>query len=147
MKSAPAPGPAAAPEKAKAEAVAFVEEAVNDKSQPVVMFALEWCEFCWSVRRLMKEFAIPYRSIDLDSVEYQRDNRGGDIRVALRQKIGFPTIPQIFVGGEYIGGCTETFDAFNQGRLQKLLEANGVAFDRAKKADAYTFLPKWLHPR
>ena len=147
VKSAPAPGPAAAPEKAKAEAVAFVEEAVNDKSQPVVMFALEWCEFCWSVRRLMKEFAIPYRSIDLDSVEYQRDNRGGDIRVALRQKIGFPTIPQIFVGGEYIGGCTETFDAFNQGRLQKLLEANGVAFDRAKKADAYTFLPKWLHPR
>ena len=79
------------------------------------MFALEWCEFCWSVRRLMKEFAIPYRSIDLDSVEYQRDNRGGDIRVALRQKIGSPTIPQIFVGGEYIGGCTETFDAFNQG--------------------------------
>jgi len=112
-----------------------------------VMFALEWCEFCWSVRRLMKEFAIPYRSIDLDSVEYQRDNRGGDIRVALRQKIGSPTIPQIFVGGEYIGGCTETFDAFNQGRLQKLLEANGVTFDRAKKADAYTFLPKWLHPR
>ena len=120
---------------------------MNDKSQPVVMFALEWCEFCWSVRRLMKEFAIPYRPIDLDSVEYQRDNRGGDIRVALRQKIGSPTIPQIFVGGEYIGGCTETFDAFNQGRLQKLLEANGVAFDRAKKVDAYTFLPKWLHPR
>ena len=106
---------------------------MNDKSQPVVMFALEWCEFCWSVRRLMKEFAIPYRSIDLDSVEYQGDNRGGDIRVALRQKIGSPTIPQIFIGGEYIGGCTETFDAFNQGRLQKLLEANGVAFDRAKE--------------
>ena len=49
--------------------------------------------------------------------------------------------------GEYIGGCTETFDAFNEGRLQKRLEANGVAFDRGKKADAYSFLPKWLHPR
>jgi len=67
--------------------------------------------------------------------------------VALREKIGSPTIPQIFVGGEYIGGCAETFDAFNQGRLQKLLEANGVAFDRTRKADAYGFLPKWLHPR
>ena len=94
-----------------------MEEAVSDKSQPVVMFALEWCEFCWSVRRLLTEFGIPYRSIDLDSVAYQKDNRGGDIRVALRQKTGSPTIPQIFVGGEYIGGCTETFDAFNAGAL------------------------------
>jgi cysteine synthase A len=145
--AAPAPSPAAAPEKAKPEAVAFVEEVVHDKSQPVVMFALEWCEFCWSVRRLMAEFGIPYRSIDLDSAAYQKDNRGGDIRVALRQKIGSPTIPQIFVGGEYIGGCTETFDAFNAGRLQQLLEASAVAYDRSKKADAYSFLPKWLHPR
>jgi cysteine synthase A len=138
---------AAGSETATPEAVAFVEQAVNDKSQVVVMFALEWCEFCWSVRRLMKEFGIPYRSIDLDSAAYQKDNRGGDIRVALRQRIGSPTIPQIFVGGEYIGGCTETFDAFNEGRLQKLLETNGVAFDRSKNADAYSFLPKWLHPR
>ena len=30
---------------------------------------------------------------------------------------------------------------------EQLLEANGVAFDRSKKADAYSFLPKWLHPR
>lgn len=147
VKSVPAASPVAALEKAKPEALAFVEETVNDKSQPVVMFALEWCEFCWSVRRLMKEFGIPYRSIELDSVEYQKDNLCGDIRVALRQKIGSPTIPQIFVGGEYIGGCTETFDAFNEGRLHKLLEANSVPFDRGKKADAYSFLPKWLHPR
>ena len=90
---------------------------------------------------------IPYRSIDLDSVAYQEGNLGGDIRAALRQRLGSPTIPQIFVGGEYIGGCTETFDAFNQGRLQELLRTNGVAFDQAKQADAYAFLPKWLHPR
>jgi cysteine synthase len=143
----PAPAPAAAPESATPEALAFVEAVVSDRSQPVVMFALEWCEFCWSVRRLMKEVGIAYRSIDLDSAPYQENNRGGDIRVALRQKIGSPTIPQIFVGGEYIGGCTETFDAFNQGRLQKLFEANGISFDRSKKLDAYSFLPKWLHPR
>jgi cysteine synthase A len=145
--AAAAPAPGGKPEEAKPEAIAFVEEALRDRSHPVVMFALEWCEFCWSVRRLMKEFGIPYRSIDLDSAAYQTDNRGGEIRAALRQKIGSPTIPQIFVGGEYIGGCTETFDAFNAGRLQKLLEANGVSFDRSRTADAYSFLPKWLHPR
>jgi cysteine synthase len=145
--SSPAPAPAAALESAKPEALAFVEAVVSDQSQPVVMFALEWCEFCWSVRRLLKELGIDYRSIDLDSADYQENNRGGDIRVALREKIGSPTIPQIFVGGEYIGGCTETFDAFNEGRLQKLLEVKGISFDRSKKPDAYSFLPKWLHPR
>jgi len=145
--AAPAAKPTAAPEKAKPEALAFIEELISDKSEPVVMFALEWCEFCWSVRRLMKDCGISYRSIDLDSVAYQKDNYGGDIRVALRQKIGSPTIPQIFVGGEYIGGCTETFDAFNEGRLHKLLESNGIVFDHTKKPDAYSFLPKWLHPR
>ena len=30
------------------------------------MSALEWCEFCWSVRKLFKHFDIPYQSIDLD---------------------------------------------------------------------------------
>lgn len=150
--SNPAPKPTAAaaataaPEP-KAEAMAFVEKVTGDQQEPVVMFALEWCEFCWSVRRLFAEMNIPYRSIDLDSVEYQKDNLGGDIRVALRKVTDAPTIPQIFVGGKHIGGCTETFDAFNAGEFQKLLEANQVTFDAEKKPDAYGFLPTWLHPR
>jgi len=147
--SAPPPPPAqAAPDEAPTpEAAAFVEEAIADKSDPVVMFALEWCEFCWSLRRLFAEFGIPYRSIDLDSADYQKDNRGGEIRVALRQETGAPTIPQVFVGGIHIGGCTETLDAFNEGRLQEMLAECGLELDRAKTADAYSFLPKWLHPR
>ena len=60
---------------------------------------------------------------------------------------GVPTIPQVFVGGVHIGGCTETLDAFNEGRLQEMLVESGVAFDRDRTADAYSFLPKWLHPR
>jgi cysteine synthase A len=111
------------------------------------MFALEWCEFCWSVRKLFAEAGIPFRSVDLDSVEYQKDNWGGDIRVALRKRLGSPTIPQIFVGSEYIGGASETFDAFNDGGFQAMLEKNAVDFDRSKAPDAYSFLPKWLHPR
>lgn len=76
-----------------------------------------------------------------------KDNRGGDIRGALLERLGSPTIPQIFVGGEYIGGATKTFDAFNDGALQKLLEKNAVAWDKSKDFDAYSFLPKWLVPR
>jgi len=111
------------------------------------MFALEWCEFCWSVRRLFKEFDIPYRSVDLDSADYQKDNWGGQIRNVLKVRIKSPTIPQIFVGSQHIGGCTETFDAFNNGSLQKLMRDAGVTFKPADNVNAYSFLPKWLHPR
>jgi len=144
----PAQPTAQAPLEAAPESVvAWVDGVVGDREQPVVMFALEWCEFCWSVRKLFGELGIAYRAIDLDSVEYQRDNLGGDIRTALRERIGSPTIPQVFVGGRYIGGATETFDAFNSGGLQALMKENSIYYDESKQFDAYSFLPKWLQPR
>jgi cysteine synthase A len=127
--------------------VAFISQVTSNPAQPVVMFALEWCEFCWSVRKLFKAFGIPYRSVDLDSAAYQKDNWGGRLRIALRERTNAPTIPQIFIGGRHIGGCTETFDAFNDGRLQSLLLESGIELAEAGTADAYSFLPKWLHPR
>ncbi len=77
----------------------------SDPEQPVVMFALEWCEFCWSVRKLFTAFGIPYRSVDLDSADYQKDNWGGHIRNVLKVRTKSPTIPQIFVGKQHIGGA------------------------------------------
>ena len=142
-----APQPAAEPVPVSAEASSFVERAISDRDQPVTLFALEWCEFCWSVRRLFAKHGIAYRSVDLDSVEYQQDNRGGSIRAALTARTSVNTIPQIFVGGEFIGGCTDVFDAYKQGRLQELLEKNQVGYDRTVKLDPYSLLPAWLHPR
>ncbi len=137
-----APAPAASP-----TAVAFLDAALADEENPVVLFALEWCEFCWSVRKLFADYAIPYRSVDLDSVEYQKDNRGGDIRAAIRERTGRPTIPQIFVGGEHIGGATELFDAIKDGRMQALLAAKQVAWRQGSDKDPYSYLPGWLHAR
>jgi cysteine synthase A len=131
----------------RADAVQFVDQVTSDPAQLVVMFAFEWCEFCWSVRKLFKAFGIPYRSIDLDSAEYQKGDWGGQIRIALRERANAPTIPQIFVCGQHIGGCTETFDAFNDGRLQLLLRQSGIEPTEAETVNAYSFLPKWLHPR
>ena len=137
--------PLAEAEKPKEHAVEFVDGVLE--KEPVVMFALEWCEFCWSVRKMFAAAGIEYHSVDLDSVAYQKDNLGGDIRAVLRDKIGLPTIPQIFVAGQHLGGATETFDAFNSGDLQKRLIEAGVSFDKEMSADAYSFLPSWLHPR
>lgn len=126
-------------------AIAFVAATIRDPAQPVVLFALEWCEFCWSLRRLFQRVHVPFRSIDLDAVEYQQDDRGGRIRAALAAQTAMTTIPQLFVGGEFIGGCSETFDAWRTGRLQSLLDASGVDFDRSAEIDPHSFLPAWLH--
>jgi cysteine synthase A len=142
-----APTPAAASAELDPAAVRFVEDAVDSSEEPVVMFALEWCEFCWSVRKLFAAFDIPYRSVDLDSVQYQKDDLGGKIRAVLRERTGAPTIPQIYVNGEHIGGCTDLFDAFGEGRLQQMLKESGVEIAATEGADPYSFLPKWLHPR
>lgn len=141
------PSPNVQLQPAKLEALNSITDVINNSNEPVVMYALEWCEFCWSVRKMFQEAGIKFQSIDLDSIAYQKDNLGGDIRIALREITSAPTIPQIFVGGEHIGGCTETFDAFNDGSLRTLLEKNSVAYDRSKDIDAYSFLPTWLHPR
>jgi cysteine synthase A len=145
--SAPAAPPAVPASPIRPEERDFVEQAVTDREQPVVMFALEWCEFCWSVRRLFDRLQIRYRAVDLDSVAYQQDDRGGRIRAALAARTSVATIPQIFIGGEFIGGCTDLFEAWRGGRAQDLLERSGVDYDRTAKIDPYTFLPGWLHPR
>ena len=145
----PAPTPKETAEKpvVTAEAAAFVQAVTHEAEQPVVMFALQWCEFCWSVRKLFAQCGIEYRSVDLDSVEYQADNWGGKIRAALNAQTGCQTIPQIFVGGEFIGGYTETFDAFKSGDLQQRLQQNQVTFKEQVRLDPYSLLPGWLQPR
>ena len=125
----------------------FITEVIADTDQPVVLFALEWCEFCWSVRKLFQKLGIAYRSIDLDSVEYQRDQRGRKIRAALTARTSMQTIPQIFIGGEFVGGSTDLFDAWKTGRIQELLRQAGVIYAEDIEVDPYAFLPGWLHPR
>jgi cysteine synthase A len=134
-------------EEAPADVVQFFDDVTADTDEPIVLFALEWCEFCWSVRKMFAEYGIPYRSIDLDSVVYQEGNKGGNIRKVIEQRTGLKTIPQIYVGGEHVGGASETFDAIKDGSFQKMLEANSVTWNKDVDTDPYSFLPGWLHSR
>lgn len=131
----------------EADARGFLESVTADKEQPVVMFALEWCEFSWSVRKMFAHYGIPYRSVDLDSVAYQDGNRGGKIRAAIQEQTGLKTIPQIYIGGHHVGGATELFDAAKDGSMAEMLKSNGVNWTETENRDPYTFLPGWLHAR
>jgi len=149
---APPPAPPPADEEdeiaaAPAYAVEFLQQSINDADNPVTLFALEWCEFCWSVRKMLAKYEISYQSFDLDSLAYQENNKGGDIRAAIYEQTGLKTIPQIYIGGKHIGGATELFDACRDGSMQKLLDENSVTYARDVSDDPYSFLPGWLHSR
>ncbi|MEM9533175.1 MAG: cysteine synthase A [Pseudomonadota bacterium] len=141
---APAPAPAA-PAVVDLSAAEFLGTTVE--SEPVVMFAMAWCEFCWSVRRLFESLDISFRVISLDAVEYQKNDRGVKIRQALGERVGSPTIPQVFIAGEHLGGCTDVIQAFEDGSLLKLLNEAGISYKAGARIDAWSLLPQWVHPR
>ena len=147
------PEPEAEPAEAAPEveldpaAIEEVDEILAANQHQVVMFSLEWCEFCWSVRKMLSACEIPYVTIDLDSVAFQQNDRGGKILSVLNQRNNWPTIPQIYVGGEFVGGATDLFDIGKAGELQPRLVARNIAFNETINQDPYGFLPDWLHPR
>jgi cysteine synthase len=147
--AAPATPPPPATTKAAlavdAEAEVFVTNVIED--QPVVLFSLEWCEFCGSVRKLFTELGIAYKSVDIDSAPFRPHDLGTKIRAALRQRCGAPTIPQIYIGGVHVGGAMDLFEAVATGRAWQLLGAAGVPFQRNAQLNPHQFLPQWLHPR
>ncbi len=143
-----APAVALAPvEPAPAPARDFVEEAITDAKQPVVMFALEWCEFCWAVRRFLRDMGVALRSVDLDSVIMQKNGLGADLRKELHARTGQPTIPQIFIGGVHIGGAVDLLAKHDSGELEPMLQAAGVAASGNTKLVGRSYLPKWLAAR
>jgi cysteine synthase A len=124
-----------------------VDAMLRDPQQPVVMFAYTYCEFCNAARQILSEYGIAYTAIDLDSVAYQQGNRGDKIYEVLKCRTGSLTLPQIFIGGDFAGGCIDVFDSLKSGQLHSHLRQHGVTFDDAVTTDPYARLPKWLHPR
>ncbi|MDT3382498.1 pyridoxal-phosphate dependent enzyme [Labrys neptuniae] len=143
----PAAVSAAAIDTAPDHAHSFVDQAIKDPGQPVVMFALEWCEFCWAVRRFLKDMGVPFRSVDLDSVAMQAGGLGGDIRKVLRPMTGAATIPQIFIGGIHVGGSVDLLQLHDAGKLVSLLAKAGVTPAGDITLTARSYLPKWLAAR
>ncbi|MEO1889902.1 MAG: glutaredoxin domain-containing protein [Cycloclasticus sp.] len=130
-----------------AKALAEVEQEIAGSNKQVVMFALEWCEFCWAAIKVLDEYEIPYRTINLDSADYVENNRGREMRLALNAKTTWTTLPQIYINSEFIGGCVDIFDECKDGTLQERLKASGISFNESVKTDPLSFLPAWLHPR
>ena len=55
-----------------------------------------------------------------------------EIREGIKTYANWPTIPQLYVKGEFVGGCDIIREMFQQGELQQLFDDKGVNYDRAK---------------
>lgn len=66
-------------------------------------------------------------------VEFQDVNvlADAEIRQGIKDFSEWPTIPQLYVKGEFVGGCDIVTEMTLSGELDQLLEAKGVAFDKA----------------
>lgn len=48
------------------------------------------------------------------------------VRQGIKEYSNWPTIPQLYIKGEFIGGCDITTEMFESGELQKLLSEKGI---------------------
>ncbi len=65
-------------------------------------------------------------------VEFQDVNvlADADIRQGIKDFSDWPTIPQLYVKGEFVGGCDIITEMTLSGELDALFETKGVAFDK-----------------
>ena len=109
-------------------------------TNPVVMFALEWCEFSWSVRKMFAHYEVPYRSVDLDSVALSgRQSRRTRFVPPSKNRPDSKRFRKIYIGGTHIGGATELFDAAKDGKMAALLAQSNVDWAKGETRDPLQF--------
>ncbi|WP_370690346.1 cysteine synthase [Hydrogenophaga sp.] len=141
--TAPAPAPAPATEVARQQ----LQQTLGDPATPVVMYALKWCEFCWSLRHFFRRIGVDLHVVELDDPKWQAEAMGTQLRAALHEHTGQTTIPQVFVCGQWLGGCMDTLAAWDNGTLQTLLEQAGVGIADVAPFDTRSLLPAWIQQR
>jgi monothiol glutaredoxin len=73
------------------------------------------CGFSAHVVKILDSYGIKYHSVDV-LADY-------DIREGIQEYTSWPTIPQLYVKGKFVGGCDITAEMHRKGELGKVLEA------------------------
>ena len=98
------------------------------------------CGFSMAVTNMLKLLEVNFGSVNV--LEDQ------NVREGIKVFSDWPTIPQLYVKKEFVGGCDIVKEMYESGDLSKLLESKGISF-KAKKttiikkilfANEYAFL-------
>ena len=86
---------------------------------------LPCCGFSSFVVALLKKFNIKFKAINV-----LEDNK---IREGIKQFSNWPTIPQLYIKGEFIGGCDIVKEMYEANELQELLRKHKILFTECDK--------------
>ena len=84
----------------------------------IEMYASDWCGYCRRARALLEAKGVAFTEIDVDMIP--------GARAEMVARGGGDTVPQIFIGGQAVGGCDELQALDAAGRLDPLLKKNGA---------------------
>jgi monothiol glutaredoxin len=76
------------------------------------------CGFSGAVAQCLKVMGVSYRDINV--------LENPEIREGIKEYANWPTIPQLYVKGEFIGGCDIVREMYQAGELQSLLKDKGI---------------------
>ena len=76
------------------------------------------CGFSMAVSNILKHLKVEFKGVNvLESNEF---------RQGIKDFSDWPTIPQLYIKGEFVGGCDIVKEMFDKGELKKLLESKSL---------------------
>lgn len=76
------------------------------------------CGFSSTVVQILQHLGVPFRSVDVLQNE--------EVRNGIKEFSNWPTIPQLYVKGEFIGGCDIIREMFDSGELKTYVADKGI---------------------
>jgi glutaredoxin 3 len=82
----------------------------------VEIYTTPWCPYCLAAKRLLDRKGVAYHEVDVSRDAEQR-------QAMMARARGRHTVPQIFIGGQHVGGSDDLHALEARGKLDPLLAA------------------------
>ncbi|SCV68401.1 BQ2448_522 [Microbotryum intermedium] len=104
-----------------AQAKSTVEDLIS--SSPIAVFSKSYCPYCNNAKSLLVNLG---QKANTKAIELDRENNGVAIQryLAERNNVSRVTVPQIYIKGQLIGGCSDLQSLHSSGKLEPLLKTH-----------------------
>ena len=104
-----------------------IEEVV--KNNDVVLFMkgtplFPQCGFSCRAIAILDHLGVKYETVDV--------LQDPEIRAGIKDYSDWPTVPQLYVKGEFVGGCDIVREMLEAGELTAMFDEKGVPYDKSK---------------
>jgi len=99
------------------EVKARIEKLVTENKIVVFMKGsklMPQCGFSNNVVQILNTLGVPYETVDILADQ--------EIRQGIKELSNWPTIPQIYLNGEFVGGSDIAIELYQSGELQQMVE-------------------------